>query len=144
MDLKERLLKFLKERDPKLCVLSTASKNGKPESATVIYVLFDDLGLLVQTNNTYRKWANLKENSRVSVVVGWQFGYLYVQYDGAAELIERGHQDYTKYDELFVSENPKSKKFTALPENVYAKIKPTWIRLRDDRDNPPKIEEVVF
>ena len=48
-----------------LGVLATAATDGKPEAATIIYVLTDNFELIFNTSSLFRKFNNLKENDRV-------------------------------------------------------------------------------
>ena len=69
----------------KLGVISTVSPKGKPESATVLYLLDDNWNLFFITRNDSRKAANLQINKYVSFVVGTDLGPTTMQMNGEAE-----------------------------------------------------------
>ena len=137
--MEKEILEYLKSKTPKFCVMSTISRDNKPECAVMGYSIFDDLTLLLSTHNTSRKWINLKNNPNVAIAIGWSFTEMFVQSEGVVELIfEDG--EYTKCEEFHFSQNPEAKKFKS-PETVYIKVKPKWIRLSDYTKLPPRIEE---
>lgn len=138
----EKVLEFLKSRSPKLCVMSTVSQNNKPESALLGYAVLDDLSILINTNKITRKWKNLENNNKVSLVFGFGFTELNVQYEGTAQRFEDG-EDLEKYDELFFSQNEDARKFKAEGTRII-KITPTWIRYTDTTVHPPQTEESSF
>lgn len=82
---KRNVLKFLKEKD--LSVISTVSPTGKPESATVIYFIDDDLNFYFVTRHNTRKFRNLQSNKNVAIVVGVELKPVTVQIEGTAELV---------------------------------------------------------
>ncbi len=54
--------------------MSTINKEEKSESAVVAIAETEDLELIFGTFFTTRKYANLKLNPHVSVVIGWDDG----------------------------------------------------------------------
>lgn len=138
--MKDEIFKFLKERNPKLCMMASSSPDGKPECAVMGYALLDNLSLILCTDNTSRKWKNLLSNPHVALVFGWSFEELNVQYEGTAELIESG-EEFDKAKETYFAVHPEALEFKDLPETVYLKITPVWIRLSDYSVTPPRIEE---
>lgn len=83
---KSLALKFLK--DHKTAVLATASRGGEPEAATVFYSIDDDFTFNFITDQTSRKYKNLKENPHVAVVVGTGEDVRTVQCGGHVEIID--------------------------------------------------------
>lgn len=138
----QKVLEFLKNRNPKLCVLSTASINGKPESAVVGYSIYDSLSIVLSTHKESRKVKNITNNNTIALVFGFSFTENYVQYEGIAKIIDSG-EEYAKLDSFFYGQNPDALKFKA-PDTVFIEIKPTWIRFMDMSQTPPKIEEVTL
>jgi len=55
----EQVLQELINKQPKLCVLATVSRDGSPESAVVGYAVKDDLTLIFITKKGTRKYTNL-------------------------------------------------------------------------------------
>ncbi len=138
----DKALQFLKNKNPKLCVLATASADGKPEAAVMGYAVQDDLTILLSTHKGNRKWQNLSKNSKVSLVFGWSFTEINIQYDGTATLIEEGPQK-KEVEEFFFSQNPAARKFET-PDTIFIQVKPVWIRLSDLTQTPPTTEEASF
>jgi len=56
-------------RENRLCVVATASKDGKPEAATIEFAHDGQHNLFFETFPQYRKYPNLKSNPRASVVI---------------------------------------------------------------------------
>ena len=139
--MKDAVLKFLKEKKEKFCVLATASKNGKTESAVLGYAVKDDFTILLSTHEGSRKVQNILENNQVSLIVGWSFTEAYVQSDCIASIIKKDNQSYADDDQFFFSINPHAAQFKT-PDTIFIAIKPVWIRFTDFSSSPPKVEEI--
>lgn len=140
MNIQSEVLQFLKKKIPKLCVLTTCSADGKPECAVMGYAVRDDLSLILSTDKTSRKWNNLHDNPRVALVFGWSFKELNIQYEGTAQLVESG-EPFHQAEKIYFAAHPEAQEFKGLPETVFIKITPTWIRLSDYSVAPPRIQE---
>lgn len=140
--MKDMVLEFLKQRDPKLCIIATASNNGKPESAVMGYAVKDDLTIILNTQKGTRKYNNIKDNSQVSLVFGWGFTEDNVQYDGIARLIEEENQ-YQETEEFFFGQNPAAKAYKN-SNTSFIEIRPLWIRFLDHSVIPSKTTEETF
>jgi len=140
--MQDKVFNYLKNKEAKLCVISTASSDLQPSSAVVAYAVKDDLTVVLSTHPVTQKWKNLKENEKVALVFGFDFAGLNIQYHGKSELIERG-DSYNDYEELFFGQNPEAKKFMT-PDTGFIKITPTWMRVTDYSAQPPEIIEREF
>lgn len=140
--MEEKVLEFLKKQNPKLCVLSTASKDGKPESAVMGYAVKDNLTIILSTHKESRKWHNLKENQKVSLVTGWNFEIPNIQYDGIATLIEEGPK-YPETEQFFFTQNLHAARFKS-PDTIFIEVKPMWIRCTELSQTPHHVEEKTF
>lgn len=109
-------------------VISTVTDKGQPQGAVVEFAMTDDLEIVFNTFTTYRKYANLLSNSKVSFTIGWE-NDVTVQYEGIAR--ELSGDEEKKYKEIFVKKIPNGLKWDAYPETRYFAIKPTWIRYND-------------
>ncbi len=67
--LKAKALEFLREH--RSAVISSISEAGLPQSATVTFLVDDDLNLFFVTRKSSRKYANMMKNPKVAVVVGF-------------------------------------------------------------------------
>lgn len=141
-DTKSIVLEFLKKRDLKLCVLSTASGDAQPESAVMRYAVKDDLTVVLSTQKNTRKCNNIVQNPSVSLVFGWSFTELNLQCSGVATLIEEGNQ-YDEWGKFYLTVNPEAAQYKS-PNTVYIVVKLSWIRLTDFSGHPPKIEEITL
>lgn len=121
--MKDAMLAFLDSRE--LCVIATASADGKPESAIVGFSHTNDLMMIIGTSKKSRKYANLTQNPRVAIVVGDREGE--VQYEGRAEVIEGGvYKDMV--EQAHIAKLPGAAEYREDPNQAYIKISPTWIR----------------
>ncbi len=136
--MKDAALAFLQKRNPKVCVLATASKDGQTEAAFVGFAIKEDLIFIVNTEQKSRKFKNIQQNPHVSLVIGWGFSENNVQIDGKARVIENQEEQAT--ESFFYEQNPDAKQFKT-PTTMFIEIKPTWMRVIDISTHPPKILE---
>lgn len=127
----------------KFCVLSTTSRDGKPESAVVAYAVQNDGTLVVSTTNTSRKYRNIKENNNVAFVTGWTFDEINIQLEGKAHLIEKENSEYAATDAFFFSVNPHAAKFKT-EGTIFISIFPSWARVTDFQKNPHEKNELLL
>lgn len=140
--MKETICAILQNREHKLCVLATADKAAMPASAALAYAVKDDCTIIVSTHANTQKAKNIAENQQVSMVFGFNFTEPYVQLKGTAKQIT-DQQEKQAADEFFFSVNPQAAKFKT-PDTIFFAITPTWARLMDFAETPPKTEEVTF
>lgn len=133
---KQKVHDFLKKNE--LCVLSTASKNGKPQSAVMSYCLKDD-SLFIFTETSTRKYKNIAENNQVSIVVGGFKEDPTVQLDGT--ITELGLNEGVKIKEYVLGLHPEWKGYFDSSDGRWFEIKPSWMRFSDFSVSPPIIEE---
>lgn len=137
--MEKEVLEFLKNQNPKLCVMATTALSGQPECAVLTYVVHDDLTLTISTHSTSRKWKNLETNNKVALTFGWSFQGFNIQYEGDAELFIKG-EDHKWHEELFFKEHPQLIQFKG-SDTGFIKVTPRWIRLNDYSSHPPRITE---
>lgn len=137
------VLQFVKSQD--LCVLSTASKSGKSESAVMacaVKVETSDqasLQILMFTDPAARKMAHLKENNQISVVIGGLKNDPSVQIDGTCQIVSAGQIESVK--QYLLSVHPDWQNYFS-DQTVFLKITPAWLRYSDFSQNPPAIIEI--
>ncbi len=121
----------------RLCVQASVAASGAPQAAVVGYAVSDDLEIVFDTIGTTRKMANLRRDSRVALVIGWDDEQT-VQIEGVA--------DEPKGSEL---ERLKIVYFRAWPDGVerqdwkditYVRVRPTWARHSDFRPGGKFVE----
>jgi general stress protein 26 len=154
----ERCIDFL--RSTHLAVLSTVSKEGSPQSATLFFHVGDivspsDFRVYFVTRRDSRKFSNLlaSPHPKVALVVGTELEPYSVQIEGTAEFIEASH-GFDRLVELskklvtdpalamlylgnFYPKNP----FGAIEGEEFAvfRITPTWVRFMHPDSKGEKI-----
>jgi len=138
----KRMINFLKREH--LMVISTINKEGAPESAVVGYTETPNLEIIFCTFNTTRKYANLKKNPHVSLVIGWDVDEkITIQYEGVAEeVIDTNELD--KHKKLHIAKRPKREKHVYDSRERCFKVKPKWIRYSHLSKDPEEIFELRF
>jgi pyridoxine/pyridoxamine 5'-phosphate oxidase len=139
MDKKTFLLDFIKQQ--KLATISTVDNNGKPEAAVIGFGQTNSLELIFGTDNSSRKYANIKKNNSVALVIGWDEGKT-VQFEGLA--IELSEKDLPLINDSYWSKSPNAEKYHANEGQRYFKVSPTWIRYTDLNKEPWDIIELKF
>lgn len=117
----------------KTFVLATASLDGKPQAATVLYAEDNKGNFYVYTLNDSRKYKNLIENPLVSVVV---HGDGYLQIDGEARELSGKQEE--KAREVFVNKNGEGSGYLSDSRCRFFIIKPSWYRVRIEGGYPAK------
>ena len=136
---KELILNFIKKHT--IGVLATATPDGLPEAAVIEFAETDNFELIFDTFTTYRKYKNLKNNSRVAFVIGWDENVT-VQYEGVAE--ELAGDELKRYKKIYFKKNPDAQKWERFKETTWFRITPKWIRYRDGNASPMAIHEISF
>lgn len=94
--MKQEALDFLKDRV--IAVVATTDKNHKPNAATILYHIDDDMNFFFMTRKQTRKYENIMANPHVAIVVGIGDGPGTVQAEGEAREIENGLEKF--FDEI--------------------------------------------
>ncbi len=136
---KEFLYNFIKHHT--LAVISTLSKDNKPEAALVGFAVSEHLEIVFDTVKTSRKYPNLLQNPFVAVVIGWD-NEITAQYEGVAEELTGPDADH--YKEIYFEVYPDGReRAVTWPHIVHFKITPKWIRYSNFND-PVVVEEMLF
>ncbi len=120
--------------------LCTVNRHGRPQAASVEYVVMDDFTLIFDTFVTYRKYENLQSNPSVACVI--TEGNRTVQCEGKGEELTGEALETCKT--LFFAGLKRGRKFDQRPETRYFKITPQWLRYSDYGQNPWKQVEWTF
>ena len=121
----------------KYMALATSSKTGKPEVATVEYVI-DGGELLINSNINYRKYQNIIKNPFVAGVVTCKHEKT-LQFDGMIKQLDGDAAENAKQKMLEVE--PDFMEFFNNPNTRFFRITPTWMRLRDFTQGKPLVTE---
>ncbi|MCL5008863.1 MAG: pyridoxamine 5'-phosphate oxidase family protein [Patescibacteria group bacterium] len=135
---KRKVLRFLKQHH--MGVIATLG-GSQPEAAAIDFSETAELEVVFTTLAFYRKYKNLRKNSRVAFVVGGE-EKITLQYEGVAE--ELSVKAFAKYLKRHVQKNPVEKKFAAMPEARFFKVRPVWLRYSDFAAQPNNIFEINF
>lgn len=138
MDKKRFVYQFLNNQE--LAVISTVSPEG-PQSALVGFGENEGLELIFGTTSLTRKYKNLKNDPKVSAVIGWEENKT-LQYEGEAEELEG--KELEKFRKIYFKKNPKAKKYEDEPGEVYFKITPKWIRYTELKNDCWEVFEITF
>jgi len=135
---KSELLAFMR-RHP-LAVEATVSPEGAPQAAVIGVVVSDELEVFFDTLATSRKYANLKRDPRVALVMGWDLGEgCTLQLEGSAEEPLGGELE--RLQRLYFATFPDGVERRAWPAIAYVRVRPSWLRFSDFRGAAPTIVE---
>ncbi len=129
------LLAFLRKH--RHCVQASVDARGAPQAAVVGYAVSDRLELVFDTKTGTRKMANLRQNPRLALVVGWDEGQT-VQLEGVAD--EPVGAELARLKDLYFGAFPDGVERMAWPDLTYVRVRPTWARYVDAR--PPGLRVV--
>lgn len=134
---KTQLLEFINGKS--IAVVSTVTPQNKPMSATVYFVVDDNLNFYFTTKTFSRKYRNILENPNVSMVVGTDNEPVTAQIEGVAQKInDKSEFDrfFVKFHEIFSKNSYVAPIFQLSPVDntlVMFKITPNFIRWLDLR-----------
>jgi len=136
---KAKIYEFLKQH--KLAVVSSVSPSGTSQSALVGIAVSEDLEIVFDTLDKSRKYGNVMQNPKVSLVIGWN-NETSVQYEGVAELLTGPGADH--YREIYYQAYPDGRDRAAnWPGLVHFKVSPKWMRYSNFND-PVVVGEMEF
>lgn len=125
-----------------LAVISTIDTfNCSGESALIAFTQNDELELYFMTFIDSRKYLNLQNNCKVSLVIG--FGYTTIQYEGMAHQLKEEAVKEALHA-FSIKETPCTPDFLNNPRATFFKIMPKWIRYSDYSICPAEILEISW
>src|SRR5262252_5021070 len=137
---RELIHDYLERHD--LAVIATASPSGSPAAALIGIALMgqaQEIRVIFDTLTTTRKYARLKANPRVALVIGLG-DETTLQLDGEAE--ELSGEALVEAKEVYFGKWPDGREREAWPNITYFKVRPSWIRHSDFGHQPPRILEL--
>jgi hypothetical protein len=122
--------------------VASVAASGAPQAAVVGVVVSDDLEIFFDTLDTTRKAVNLRARPRAALVLGSVAAdaQVTVQLEGVAD--EPRGTDLGRLKHLYFErflDGPTRQAWTGL---VYVRVRPTWLRLSDYSQDPPRILEL--
>jgi general stress protein 26 len=140
---KQKILKVLHENEFGVVATFPTEEDGSPESAVVAISQTPDLEIIFGSFSSSRKNANIKNNAKVSVVVGWdKHAKITVQVEGVAYLVT--NTERSLLEAAHCIKNPESEKFKNDSRQEYFKIIPRWIRYSDFSKDPQEVWEIFL
>lgn len=132
---REELLAFARRH--RFAAVATASSSGEPQVAIVRFVATDAFEVLFDTTDATRKAANLRLNARIAVAIGWDENQT-IQIEGLAD--EPVGQDLQRLRDTYSNTYPDYfRTRQAVRDLTYFRVRPTWVRYSDFRQNPADI-----
>jgi general stress protein 26 len=135
---RQLILDHLERHD--LAVLATSGRSGLPEAALMGVASTDAPELIFKTLTTTRKYANLKFNPRVELVIGCD-GETTVLYEG--EVTELEGKALAAAKEIYLRRWFDGRTREFWPNITYFKLRPRRIRRSDFSRPPPRIVELA-
>lgn len=132
---RDDLLRFLQHH--RLGVIATTAPNGDPQSAVVGIAVTDRLEIVFDTLSSTRKCRNLRNLSKISVVVGWDQETT-VQCEGLAD--EPSGTELERLKKCYFSGYPDGVDRQSWTGITYFRIKPAWARYSDFNPNGQIVE----
>jgi len=135
---RDDLLAFV--RAHRWAIVSSVSPDGEPQGSIVRIVATDAFELVFDTTDTTRKTANLRANSRVGLVIGWDDNQT-IQIQGVAH--EPSGTELQHLKQLYSDRYPDYCRTRQLMKGlVYFLVRPKWMRYSDFRQNPATVVTV--
>lgn len=124
-----------------LGVISTVSEDKMPHAAIVGFGQTEGLEILFGTDNSSRKYKNLRDNPHVAFVIGGETAET-IQLEGIARELNLDELDIVRQN--YWQKNPHAEGHHKNPGERYFIVTPTWIRYTDLRADPWDITELKF
>ncbi|MFJ8075502.1 pyridoxamine 5'-phosphate oxidase family protein [Streptomyces sp. NPDC096176] len=134
---RDELVWFL--RRYRLAVQASVAPDGSPQAAVVGYAVSDDLEIVFDTVATTRKSLNLRADSRIALVVGWDDA-ITAQLEGTADF--PAGDDLERLRECYFRVYPDGRDRQSWPGITYVRVRPSWVRYSDFTQDPPHVVEV--
>lgn len=135
---RDQALEFL--RGQRCGVIATASSDGRPEAALVDIAATKAGEIVFETTSATRKFANLRDNPRAALVVGWDDNQT-LQIDGTVDML--AGSELARLRDFYLSVFPHKASHPNWPGNHYFCVRPCWMRF-SDYHMPRAVEEFRF
>jgi uncharacterized protein YhbP (UPF0306 family) len=141
---KQALHEFMGAR--RFAVMASVSPERAPEAALIGYAVTQDFELVFDTTDATRKFANLRTNPKIALVIGWenpqsaQYSQT-VQYEGIADEPKGGELE--RLQAVYFKAFPEHASHREWPGITWFRVKPRWIR-HSSYYRPRSITEFSF
>lgn len=136
---KQALVALLRKH--RLAVQASLSPKGGPQAAVVGFGVSDELEIVFDTTAATRKHGNLRLDPRIALVIGWDEA-LTVQIEGTATFPEGAELERAR--EVYFAAYPDGRDRLAWEGIAHILVRPTWIRVSDFAEDPPRIFETTL
>ena len=133
------IFKFMREH--KWAVQASTSEDGKPQAAVVGIVVSDKGHIFFDTSSESRKAVNLRGDPRIALVIGWDHSQT-LQVEGVVD--EPEGDELAALKAIYFERFPDGRARESLPDTVYLRVRPNWMRYSDFRISPAGIRGVVL
>ncbi len=130
------LLTFLRKHE--LGVQASVGPDGAPQAAVVGIAVTDRLEIVFDTLDSTRKFIKLAKNKRISFVIGWD-DESSAQIDGVCDAPSGAEADRIR--EAYFVAHPDGRERAKWKGIAHLRVRPTWIRFSDFRNDPPLVVE---
>jgi hypothetical protein len=132
------ILNFVRRHS--LAVQASVSSSHAPQAAVVGIVVSDRFEMFFDTLESSRKCQNLRENSRIALVVGWDLAEgRTAQIEGVVD--EPAGAELERLKLLYFERFPDGVERQSWPGITYVRVRPTWLRFSDFSGKQPQIVE---
>ena len=122
------LLSFIRRH--RFAVQASTSATGAPQAAVVGIAVSDQLEIVFDTLGTTRKAENLRRDSRLALVVGWEKEQT-VQLEGIAD--EPRGEELVRLKRVYFAAFPDGRERERWPNITFVRVRATWARYSDFR-----------
>ena len=136
------ILKFMQSQS--LAVQASVSAANSPQAAVVGFIVTDNFEMFFDTLESTRKVANLRNNSRIALVVGGltDRDERTIQYEGIAD--EPTGLELERLKECYFVRFPDGRERQTWSGLTYVRTRPRWLRFSDFNQAPAEIVEITF
>jgi len=131
------LLSFLRRH--RIAVEATVAKDGAPQAAVIGIAISDELEIIFDTLDSTRKFANLRSDPRIALVVGWDKEAT-AQIDGVAHFPTGAELDRAR--DVYLSVYPDGRDRLGWPGITHVLVRPSFVRFSDFGTSPPVFAEL--
>jgi hypothetical protein len=134
---RSELLAFLRRH--RIAVEASVAKDGAPQAAVVGIAVSDELEIIFDTLDSTRKFANLRAEPRIALVVGWDQDAT-AQIDGVAHF--PAGAELARAREVYFSVYPDGRARLTWRGITHILVRPTCVRFSDFGTTPPVFAEL--
>lgn len=132
------LVQFLRRHS--LAVQASVAVGRAPQAAVIGFAVSDACEIVFDTLTTTRKYANLRSDPRVALVIGWDHE-MTVQLEGVVDFPTGA--ELTRVREVYFAVFPDGRDRLAWPGITHARVRPTWVRFSDFTKAPHLVVEMT-